>query len=64
MKNYVSLSNTELAEKPKSNKNFTQKLVLKPNYFGKFTDLTLFYIFYYMARDSLQLFAAEELYSQ
>lgn len=34
----------------------------KKHYFQKFTNETLFYIFYYMPKDSLQVFSAEELY--
>jgi CCR4-NOT transcriptional regulation complex NOT5 subunit len=61
MKKSVSLFNDEATEK-KQIKNLTSNFFLKPQYFSKFTVETLFYIFYYMPRDHLQLYAAEELY--
>lgn len=59
MKKYVSLANDEPTEK-KSLK-FDTEFTLKPEFFSKFDPETLFYIFYYMPRDPLQLYAAEEL---
>ena len=61
MKTKVSLFNNDIVDKPefKGNNNSSS---LKKTYFSKFSDETLFYIFYYMTRDTLQLFAAEQLY--
>ncbi len=61
MRNNVSLFNKEIVEK-KQIRNISSNFYLKPEYFKKFTNETLFYIFYYMPRDTLQLFASEELY--
>jgi CCR4-NOT transcriptional regulation complex NOT5 subunit len=63
MKKNVSLFNNSNPEK-KQIKNLSQNSYLKPAFFAKFTIETLFYIFYYMARDSLQICAAEELYKR
>lgn len=63
MKKYVSISNNDIADK-KSGKSSSQNSLLKPGYFSKFSDETLFYIFYYMPRDTLQLYASEELYKR
>ncbi len=63
MKKSVSLFNDESTEK-KQIKNINSNFFLKPQYFGKFSNETLFYIFYYMPRDTLQLLAAEELYKR
>ena len=60
MKKSVSLSNDDLVEKKVSKNNF-QSYSLKPTYFEKFHLETLFYIFYYMPRDALQNYAADEL---
>jgi len=60
MKKSVSLSNNEPVEKKISKNNF-QSNSLKPSYFEKFHLETLFYIFYYMPRDALQNYAADEL---
>ena len=60
MKKSVSLSNDDLVEKKMSKNNF-QSNSLKPTYFEKFHLETLFYIFYYMPRDALQNYAADEL---
>lgn len=63
MKNTISLFNNDTIEKPaKIPKHYICKPFLKPTHFAKFTNQTLFYIFYYMPRDTLQIFAAEELY--
>lgn len=56
----ISLSNPEPAER-KISKNIFQSNSLKPTYFEKFHIETLFYIFYYMPRDALQNYAADEL---
>ena len=61
MKKYVSLANDEPTEK-KSIKIVNSNFILKPQFLSNFTPETLFYIFYYMPRDQLQLYAAEELY--
>jgi CCR4-NOT transcription complex subunit 2 len=63
MKKNVSLINSEPTEK-KQIKNISSNFFLKPAYFSKFSNETLFYIFYYMPRDTLQLLAAEELYKR
>lgn len=60
MKKNVSLFNNDPTEK-KQIKNISSNFYLKPQYFGKFSNETLFYIFYYMPKDTLQLFASEEL---
>lgn len=59
----MSISNNDIADK-KTGKTSSQNSLLKPGYFSKFSNETLFYIFYYMPRDTLQLFAAEELYKR
>jgi CCR4-NOT transcriptional regulation complex NOT5 subunit len=63
MKKYVSISNNDIADK-KTGKTSSQNSLLKPGYFSKFSNETLFYIFYYMPRDTLQLYASEELYKR
>ena len=63
MKKNVSLFNNEPTEK-KQIKNISSNFYLKPQYFGKFSNETLFYIFYYMPRDTLQLLASEELHKR
>ena len=63
MKKNVSLFNNDTIEK-KQIKNANSNFFLKPQYFGKFSNETLFYIFYYMPKDTLQLLAAEELYKR
>jgi CCR4-NOT transcriptional regulation complex NOT5 subunit len=63
MKKKVSLFNNENVEK-KSIKSINSNFFLKPTYFGKFSDETLFYIFYFMPKDTLQLLAAEELFKR
>ena len=60
MKKNISLSNNDSVEKKMSKNNF-QSNSLKPTYFEKFHIETLFYIFYYMPRDALQNYAADEL---
>ena len=63
MKNHVSLFNDDFAEKKKLilNENFYH---LQPNNFKVFENETLIYIFYFMTRDILQLYSAEELYEK
>jgi len=60
MKKNISLSNNDSVDKKVSKNNF-QSNSLKPSYFEKFHLETLFYIFYYMPRDALQNYAADEL---
>ena len=60
MKNCVSLSNSDLVER-KTSKTIFENNSLKPTYFEKFHIESLFYIFYYMPRDALQNYAADEL---
>jgi CCR4-NOT transcription complex subunit 2 len=60
MKKCISLSNSDFVEK-KISKNIFVNNSLKPSYFEKFHNETLFYIFYYMPRDALQNYAADEL---
>jgi len=57
------MTNDDTVEK-KSLKNINSTFFLKPQYFAKFSNETLFYIFYYMPRDTLQLLASEELYNR
>ncbi len=57
------MTNNELTDKKQFNYNIPN-FVLKQAYFEKFSNETLFYIFYYMPRDTLQLYAAEELYKR
>lgn len=62
MKKYVSLFNSDIANKNfKMSNSLYNKQFLTPNHFSKFSEETLFYIFYYLPRDSLQNYAAEEL---
>ncbi len=63
MKKNISLFNTQQIDK-KNYKAINSNSFLKPAFFGKFTNETLFYIFYNMARDTLQICAAEELYKR
>lgn len=60
MKKKVSLFNDDYVDKPEFKGN--NSTFLKKGYFPKFSDETLFYIFYYMTRDTLQIFASEQLY--
>lgn len=65
MKKSISLINPDTTEKTnKIPKHYTCKPFLKPQHFTKFTPSTLFYIFYYMPRDSLQVVATDELYKR
>jgi CCR4-NOT transcription complex subunit 2 len=62
MKKCVSLFNSDIANKNfKPPNSFYNKQFLTPNHFSKFSEETLFYIFYYLPRDSLQIYASEEL---
>jgi CCR4-NOT transcriptional regulation complex NOT5 subunit len=65
MKNSASLFNGSSFDlKKPMMKGITNVGLLKPAFFTKFTIETLFYIFYFMPRDSLQICAAEELYKR
>ena len=65
MKRCVSLFNPDAANKNvKVPTSFYNKQFLTPNHFSKFSEETLFYIFYYLPKDSLQTYAAEELYKR
>jgi len=61
MKNHVSLFNDDFAEKKKFTLN-DNCYHLQSNYFKVFDNETLIYIFYFMTRDILQLYSAEQLY--
>lgn len=50
-----------MIDKPGYNKSVQKP---KKSFFPKFSIETLFYMFYYMPRDSLQIFAADELYKR
>lgn len=63
LKNKVSLFNNDNVNKPEF-KGETKCNVLTKNLFHKFSDETLFYMFYFMTRDILQLYAAQELYKK
>jgi CCR4-NOT transcription complex subunit 2 len=63
MKKCVSLTNNDLTDKKQFGYNIPN-FILKQTYFEKFSNETLLYIFYYMPRDTLQLYAAEELYKR
>ena len=58
-KRHVSLFNDDPINKEKIT---TVTSFLKPEFMDNFDVKTLFYIFYYMPRDSLQLYAADHLY--
>ena len=63
LKKHVSLFNDDLVNKEK----YTGAAVtsfLQPNFFQNFEESTLFYIFYYLTRDTLQLFAGVNLYKK
>ena len=63
LKKHVSLFNDDLVNKEK----YTGAAVtsfLQPNFFQNFEESTLFYIFYYLTRDTLQLFAGVSLYKK
>ena len=60
LKKHVSLFNDDLVDQEKYNGPVTS--FLQPKFFDNFHENTLFYIFYYLTRDTLQLFAGEHLY--
>ena len=62
LKKHVSLFNDDLVNKEKYTGSMNS--FLKPIYFNNFHENTLFYIFYYLTRDTLQLFAGEHLYKR
>lgn len=62
LKKHVSLFNDDLVNKEKY--TGPTNTFLKPHYFNNFHENTLFYIFYYLTRDTLQLFAGEHLYKR
>lgn len=55
---HLSLENNLVLNK---NSYIREPIKPKKNHFQKFTDETLFYMFYYMPKDSLQIYAADEL---
>ena len=62
LKKHVSLFNDDLINKEKyagPNNSYLQE-----HFFFSFHESTLFYIFYYLTRDTLQLFAGEHLYKK
>ena len=61
-KKHVSLFNDDPINKEK--KMGTVNSFLLPKFFDNFDEKTLFYIFYYMPRDSLQLYAGVHLYKK
>ena len=61
-KKHVSLFNDDPINKEK--KVSTVNSFLLPKFFDNFDEKTLFYIFYYMARDALQLYAGGHLYKK
>ena len=62
LKKHVSLFNDDLVNKEKY--TGTVNSFLLPKFFNNFHENTLFYIFYYLTRDTLQLFAGEHLYKR
>ena len=62
MKKHVSLFNDDLVNKDKY--EIPQESFFYRRYIEKFRERTLFYFFYYLTRDSLQLLAAEQLYKR
>jgi len=63
MKKCVSITNNDFTDKKQFGHNIPN-FVLKQTYFEKFSNETLLYIFYHLPRDTLQLYAAEELYKR
>ena len=59
---HVSLFNDDLVNKDKY--TGTINSFLQPKFFDNFHESTLFYIFYYLTRDTLQLFAGQHLYKK
>ena len=62
LKKHVSLFNDDLVNQEKYTGAFNS--FLQPKFFDNFHENTLFYIFYYLTRDTLQLFAGEHLYKK
>ena len=62
LKKHVSLFNDDLVNKEKYTGTISS--FLQPKFFHNFHENTLFYIFYYLTRDTLQLFAGEHLYKK
>ena len=62
LKKHVSLFNDDLVNKEKYNGAVNS--FLQPKFFDNFHESTLFYIFYYLTRDTLQLFAGVHLYKK
>jgi hypothetical protein len=62
LKKHVSLFNDDLVNKEKY--TGTINSFLQSKFFYNFHENTLFYIFYYLTRDTLQLFAGEHLYKK
>lgn len=60
-KSHGSIFNNTSLDKPAVTFNTFKP---KKQFFQKFSKETLFYIFYYMPKDSLQIFAAGELYKR
>ena len=61
-KKHVSLFNDDLVNKDKY--TGTVNSFLQSKFFDNFHENTLFYIFYYLTRDTLQLFAGQHLYKK
>ncbi len=61
-KKHVSSFNDDLVNREKYSGPVTS--FLQPKYFDNFHESTLFYIFYYLTRDALQLFAGVQLYKK
>ena len=61
-KNHVSLFNDDPAIKEKIMSS--SNTFILPKYFENFDEKTMFYIFYFMPRDTMQLFAAAHLYKK
>ena len=62
LKKHVSLFNDDLVNKEKYTGAVTS--FLQSKFFENFEESTLFYIFYYLTRDTLQLFAGVNLYKK
>ena len=62
-KKHVSLFNDDLVNKEKYTGTMNTSF-LQPPFFNNFHENTLFYIFYYLTRDTLQLFAGVHLYKR
>ena len=62
MKKHVSLFNDDLVHKEKYATPIESFMIKK--FLDKFHERTLFYFFYYLTRDTLQLLAADQLYKR